>query len=532
MRFLKCLLFSVVLLSYTDGYKIVIFVPYFVNSQVLFNSRVAETLSKNGHEVTMVMVAALDGFDTKAVKIPKHIKTYNVNASIGIKAEAIEEMLEKNIFEDLPVWDYRQRAVFLRASSLFLGSCRKMVENKDFLEWISGEKFDLAITYILNVCPVGIIHHAKIPAWIWLNSAPLLDPVARHMGVPLIPSYVPPVMIDSSDVMNFKERIRSFIVHMLFVPIWKRMIADKETAIYREVLEPNFPDLLELGKRCPLVMVNTNELYDFPRPTLAKIVNIGGVGFQQKDVKPLDPKFQKIVEQAEGVVLFSFGSVAPTDKMPMTWKNAFIDAFKRFPNHHFIWRYVGNDLKDKLPPNVHTFEWFPQSDLLQSPKTKAFITHGGYNSFQEAILAGVPLIIIPLFGDQPRNARLGEKHHFAVKIHKSDISANTVAEALEKVLYDQSYSSNMTRMSNMVKKQPVNPSDLLVSWVEFVAEFKTLDNLVPAGNKLNFVQYHSLDVIAFLLTVVVALTFIAYKIVKLMVKKAFPAFPQRKYKEQ
>ncbi|VDK75695.1 unnamed protein product, partial [Cylicostephanus goldi] len=187
---------------------------------------------------------------------------------------------------------------------------------------------------------------------------------------------------------------------------------------------------------------------------------------------------------------------------------------------------------DKLPPNVHTFEWFPQSDLLQNSKTKAFITHGGYNSFQEAISAAVPMIIIPLFGDQPRNARLGEKHHFAVRIHKSDVSADTVAEALEKVLNDQSYSSNMTRISNMVKKQPVDPSNLLVSWVNFVAEFKTLDNLVPAGNKLNFVQYHSLDVIAFLFTIVAVLTFIAYKIVKFIIKRAFSALPRRKYKEQ
>lgn len=35
-------------------------------------------------------------------------------------------------------------------------------------------------------------------------------------------------------------------------------------------------------------MVNSNELYDFARPTLSKIVNIGGVGIKSKDAKPLE----------------------------------------------------------------------------------------------------------------------------------------------------------------------------------------------------------------------------------------------------
>lgn len=36
-------------------------------------------------------------------------------------------------------------------------------------------------------------------------------------------------------------------------------------------------------------MVNSNELYDFARPTLAKIVNIGGIGIKTKNAKPLKP---------------------------------------------------------------------------------------------------------------------------------------------------------------------------------------------------------------------------------------------------
>lgn len=34
-------------------------------------------------------------------------------------------------------------------------------------------------------------------------------------------------------------------------------------------------------------MVNSNELYELPRPTLHKIVNIGGLGMQYKDANAL-----------------------------------------------------------------------------------------------------------------------------------------------------------------------------------------------------------------------------------------------------
>ncbi|KAK6009897.1 hypothetical protein OSTOST_25145, partial [Ostertagia ostertagi] len=92
---------------------------------------------------------------------------------------------------------------------------------------------------------------------------------------------------------------------------------------------------------------------------------------------------------------------------------------------------------DRLPPNVHLFKWIPQADLLRHPKTIAFISHGGYNSLQEVIAAGVPLITIALWGDQPRNAKLAAKLGIAFNLQKSDISATTITDALNKVINDR-----------------------------------------------------------------------------------------------
>ncbi|QUH02896.1 glycosyltransferase family 1 protein [Saccharopolyspora erythraea] len=54
------------------------------------------------------------------------------------------------------------------------------------------------------------------------------------------------------------------------------------------------------------------------------------------------------------------------------------------------------------PPHIHVTDRVPQPLLLQS--TDLFLTHGGYNGIREAVRAGVPMAVLPQFGDQPHNA--------------------------------------------------------------------------------------------------------------------------------
>nr|CAD2166865.1 unnamed protein product [Meloidogyne enterolobii] len=49
-----------------------------------------------------------------------------------------------------------------------------------------------------------------------------------------------------------------------------------------------------------------------------------------------------------------------------------------------------------------------QREILERAQVKLFVTHGGQNSFNEILKAGVPVIVIPFFGDQPLNATIAE----------------------------------------------------------------------------------------------------------------------------
>jgi len=70
---------------------------------------------------------------------------------------------------------------------------------------------------------------------------------------------------------------------------------------------------------------------------------------------------------------------------------------------------------------------------------RAFITHGGYGSTTEAVYHGVPLVGLPMFGDQTMNMDASERAGFAVTLDFNTFSEESLLEAINKVLYDARY---------------------------------------------------------------------------------------------
>jgi glucuronosyltransferase len=168
--------------------------------------------------------------------------------------------------------------------------------------------------------------------------------------------------------------------------------------------------------------------------------------------------------------------------MPIEWKEAIIGAFRHFSDVYFIWKYEIDDIKHLISTNVYLTPWLPQKDLLREQlfllfssfqildfalldifsinilkslnystyfntkisfsdhkNVKGFITHGGFNSLQEAINSGTPIITIPLFADQYRNGRIAEKHRFGIDIIKTEFSQQKLIDAISQLLNDKRY---------------------------------------------------------------------------------------------
>jgi glucuronosyltransferase len=68
------------------------------------------------------------------------------------------------------------------------------------------------------------------------------------------------------------------------------------------------------------------------------------------------------------------------------------------------------------------------------PNVRLFITHGGLLSAQETIYHGVPVVGIPVFGDQKLNMAKAVLSGYGIQLEFADITAESLGSAIKEVL--------------------------------------------------------------------------------------------------
>ncbi|KAK6729960.1 hypothetical protein RB195_006794 [Necator americanus] len=141
------------------------------------------------------------------------------------------------------------------------------------------------------------------------------------------------------------------------------------------------------------------------------------------------------------------------------------------PNVTFIWKYENENSAIAIEhTNVYLSGWIPQAALLSDARLSLFITHGGIASTNEVAFMGKPAIVVPLFGDQMRNARMLVRHGGAIMLQKFDIAdAEKLRTAIATVLEDPSFNEKAQRLRQMLRNQPISPHELLLKHAEFAA---------------------------------------------------------------
>uniref|UniRef100_A0A1I7ZRB3 glucuronosyltransferase n=1 Tax=Steinernema glaseri TaxID=37863 RepID=A0A1I7ZRB3_9BILA len=148
--------------------------------------------------------------------------------------------------------------------------------------------------------------------------------------------------------------------------------------------------------------------------------------------------------------------------------------------------------------------------------------HGGFNGLLEAAIRGVPVVAIPFFADQFRNARTAEHRGFGIALQKHDFNGQNLMKALKKILYDPSYKQSALRISKLIRTKPFKADERFIEWTNFVIENGRLTNLDVVGANLNFVVYHNLDVIAVLVTILAAMVYVSYRITRRLLGAVLP----------
>ena len=119
-------------------------------------------------------------------------------------------------------------------------------------------------------------------------------------------------------------------------------------------------------------------------------------------------------------------------------------------------------LEGGLSANVRPTGYVPHSTLL--PDCAAIVCHGGFNTVLGAVCAGVPLVCIPIAGDQHYNAAMVDQLGLGIRLHRSRLTVRALREAVVTVLGDPSYRARVQVARAMVAELP--PAESAVATLE------------------------------------------------------------------
>ncbi|XP_073433666.1 UDP-glucuronosyltransferase 1A1-like isoform X4 [Dendrobates tinctorius] len=463
---------------------------------------VVEKLSEKGHQI-VIIVPEVNFY-------LKNIDNYTVRTwHVSYTKEFMESFIKDYINDEFEHKTFLQKMALtynraINSTKLIVAACENLLKNETLIKYLDASNFDAMLSDPVFPCGEIIAEYLSIPSIFFMRAA-LFSVEQAAAQAPSPPSYVPRFLSTYTDHMTFNQKVINFLLTSI------------ESTAYNLVYSPFVPiasnllhkdiTVLDLFSRASIILLRIDFVFDFPRPVMPNMVFIGGINCVNK--KPLNQDFETLVNSSgeHGFVVFSFGSMV--SEIPMHKAMDIAEALGSIPQT-VIWRYTGK-VPSNLANNTHLVKWLPQNDLLAHPKARAFITHAGSHGLYESICNAVPVVMLPLFGDQMDNAKRIESRGAGVILNVLDMTPDDLFNALDTVINNPSYKENIQRLSTLHLDRPIHPLDLAVYWVEFVMRHKGAPHLRPAAHDLNWIQYHSLDVFGFLLVVVATILFISFK---------------------
>ncbi|XDV21428.1 hypothetical protein PO909_026527 [Leuciscus waleckii] len=506
-----------ILVWYTEG-------SHWINLKI-----VLEALIDRGHDVTVLVPDA--SLYMKAEESDRFsYQPFNVSMDVKEMRNFIDEFLHFSVYE-MDQLNFLQILIKLydfgsKHQAMSLAHCDGILKSPKLMDKLRNGKFDVVLSDPIYQCSDIVAEKLDIPL-VYTFRFSIAHVVERMCGqIPAPPSFVPGAMSKLTDKMSFTERMLNMLFYLsqdaLAISLWK-----KTDSYYTEYFgRPT--SYCEMMGKADIWLIRTYWDFEFPRPFLPNFKFIGGL--HCTPAKPLPKDMEEFVQSSgdDGIVVFTLGSLI--DKIPKEMTNRIASALAQIPQK-VLWRY-GGEKPDTLGENTRTYKWIPQNDLLGHPKTRAFITHGGTNGIYEAIYHAVPMVGIPMFGDQPDNLVHMKAKGAAVVIDNiKTMQPQELVDGLNAVINDPSYKENATRLSRIHHDRPMKPLDESVFWIEFVMRNKGAKHLRVEAHNLTWYQYHCLDVFAFLFTILTVVLYVFFKLSKFFIMRCCFRSKQKSKKE-
>jgi len=215
---------------------------------------------------------------------------------------------------------------------------------------------------------------------------------------------------------------------------WNRQYGMKCNSLYDIMNHPGDITIVYTSKEYQPRSDVFDESYKFVGPSIATRKEVGSFSMENLKDKKL--------------IFISMGTVF--NEQPELYEKCF-EAFKDVEATVIL--VVGKKINisqfENFPNNFKLFNYVPQLEVLQY--ADVFVTHGGMNSSSEALYYGVPLVVIPVTGDQPLVAKRVNEVGAGIRLDRKELTSESLREAVEKVMYDVTFKGNSRKVGESLR---------------------------------------------------------------------------------
>ncbi|PIC26045.1 hypothetical protein B9Z55_018747 [Caenorhabditis nigoni] len=485
------------------SYNFLVISPVYGFSHMKYMAALANHLARAGHNVTYFQPFVVDEYHNHNLIEEKSIIIWNYyHDEVGMQHIPSQGCMRS-------AWDSSMYQSDVGAAILlsrylypaFEHMCRKMFEDTELHFELKARQYDVVLSEAFDFCGLYLASYLDMPSIISTFTGNRLNALAPVLGEPSFLHYLPAPTSTYGDGATIWDRAND-VWHKIFSSYGFAKLFEMQYQQVKKLTNGKVKHWKEIIHDVTYHFSNSNPYLDFVIPTIPKVVPIGGITVDHDDWNANDnhsEELDQLLNERKHTVFISFGSMVRSVDMPAEYKESMIKVFHDHPNITFLWKYEmpnDQDLVKKLPKNVHLAKWFSQNALLSDKRVDLFVTHGGLGSTMELANAAKPAIVIPLFADQPGNAKMIERHQSVEIYSKLEISNwKKLSNLLRKMLNTNFYQEHANRLADTLRFQPIPPADLMVKHAENAARFGRMPNLVPYAKDMGFVEFYNLDLI-------------------------------------
>ncbi|CAG9769186.1 unnamed protein product [Ceutorhynchus assimilis] len=468
------------------------------NSHYILAEKLMKGFAAAGHHVTMI-----SPYPTKGV--PMNASWEDVVLE-GLDEVYREKLKKINLYEDSTrsnwnkIVSYQELMLHWVNATLYHPKVRALLTPENKFDAVIMEQF-------LNDAHKYFAHYFQCHL-ILMSS---MGPVARVNNLaanPAPPSYVASFSNNGEFSANkFWHRFRNLFDYITGYLVEYFHVRPLQNDLLQKAF-PGAPSIEEIDERTALILLSSHTSLLEAVPLVPIMVEIGGYFIDPPKALPKDLK-QFLDNAPEGVIYFSMGSNVRSKDMPMEKRRMLFDVFSKL-KQKVLWKFEDENAAG-MPDNVLIKSWMPQQDILAHPNVKLFITHGGFLSTTETIFHGVPVLAIPVFGDQFINANKAVRYGYGLVLPYHDdqnFNADTLTRLVRELLTNPIYQENAKRRSRIFNDRPLKPMANAVYWLEYVLKHDGAEHLKVAGRKLPLYEYLMLDVVGVILVLIMIILYV------------------------